>query len=155
MDVITYQDVGIKKCLDMPTAARDFIRTSASTYINETDRVIHGYVCLAVLSYVTICRPKVSDYCSAGFHRATKHSYLRVGGSVRNRNYKCFPGTALNTTHCPFTFCPLLYLSRPNLLSSISTVLLGPLIFCEVPSTYSNLTPLQSLSLSGMVAEPN
>jgi hypothetical protein len=46
-------------------------------------------------------------------------------------------------------------LSRPNLLSSISTVLLGPLIFCEVPSTYSKLTALQSLSLSGMVAEPN
>ena len=41
-------------------------------------------------------------------------------------------------THCPFTLCPLLYLRRPNLLSSISTVMLGPPISWEQPSTFQH-----------------
>jgi len=41
-------------------------------------------------------------------------------------------------THCPFAGCPLWYLRRPNLLTSISTVLLGPPIFSEQPSKYTS-----------------
>ena len=86
IDVMPHQVVGIKKCLDMPPGALDCVRMSDSMHINETDRVIHNFVCVVVRFYIPVCRPAVTDDCSAGFDPVTKNSHQRVGGSVRNRN---------------------------------------------------------------------
>ena len=40
IDVVPHPVVGIMKCLDMPPGTLEYVRTSASTHINETDRVI-------------------------------------------------------------------------------------------------------------------
>jgi hypothetical protein len=70
--VVPHPDVGIKKTRHMPTAAVDCVHMSARTFINETDRVIHSFVCVAVRFYVSVCRPVVTDDCSAGFDRVKK-----------------------------------------------------------------------------------
>jgi hypothetical protein len=51
------------------------------------------------------------------------------------------------------TMCPLWYLCRPSLLSSILTVLLGPPIFSKQPSTYSNMACQQNWPKSVIVPE--
>jgi len=61
VDVVPNPVVGIMKCLDVPPAALDRVRMSASTHINETDRTIHSFDCVAMRFYVPLCRPAVTD----------------------------------------------------------------------------------------------
>jgi hypothetical protein len=78
-----------------------------------------------------------------------------INGSVYGwrRSWALYPRVTRNVlldscstppnTHCPLTAWLLLYFRRPNLLSSITTVLLGQPIFSEQPSTYSKMASLQ------------
>jgi len=70
----------------VPLSARNYGRMSASTHMNLTDRVIHGFVCVAVRLYVPVCRPAPTDYYSIGFDPVTRNSHHSVGGSFWNRN---------------------------------------------------------------------
>jgi len=54
-------------------------------------------------------------------------------------------------TRLHLTGCPLWYLCRPNLLSSISTVLLGAPIFTEQPSKIINMVSVQNMLQSATV----
>ena len=131
IDVVPHPVVRIMKSLDMPPAALGRVRMSASTHINEIDRAIHSFVCVAMRFYVPLCRPAVTDNSSAGFDPVTKNSHQRAGGLSALELQISFPDSRSKppNTHCPFTLCPLLYLRRPKLLSSTSTVFLGPKIF--------------------------
>ena len=120
--------VGIMKCLDMPPAVFDRVRMSASKHINETDRAIHSFVCVALRFYVPLCRPAVTDDSSPEFDPVTKNCHQRAGGLSAKGIRNLFSGLALNTTEYPQSFY-FVYLRRRNLLSSISTVFLGPKIF--------------------------
>ena len=86
IDVVPHSLVGIKKCPHKRPGALGRVRMSASTHINEKDLVIHSFVCVSVLFYVPVCRPAVTDDCSARFDPVTKNSHQRVGGSVRKGN---------------------------------------------------------------------
>ena len=86
IEVVPYAVVVIKKYLDMRPDALHYIPMSASTRFNETDRVVHSFVCVAVRFYVSVCWPAFTADCSAGFGPVTKNSHQRVGGSVRNVN---------------------------------------------------------------------
>jgi hypothetical protein len=68
----------------MPPGALDCDRMSARMHVNETDRSIDNFMCVAVSLYVPECRQAVTDDCSAGFDPDTKNSHQRFGGSVRN-----------------------------------------------------------------------
>ena len=68
------------------------------------------------------------------------------------RNVLPDPRSTPPNTHWHLTGCPLLYLCRPNLLSSISTVVLGPLL-TEQPSRNTSVVSLQNMPQSAMVCE--
>jgi len=57
-------------------------------------------------------------------------------------------------SHWPLTRCTLRYLRRPNLLSSILTVLLEPPIFSEHPSINTSMVSLQNMPQSVTVCVP-
>ena len=54
-------------------------------------------------------------------------------------------------THWTLTGCPLWYFHQPNLLSSTSTILLGPPSFSEQPAMNTNVVSLQNMPQSAMV----
>jgi hypothetical protein len=57
---------------------------SASMHINETDRVIHSFVRLAVRFYIPLFRPAVTDDRNAVFDPVTKNIHQNFSVSVRN-----------------------------------------------------------------------
>ena len=128
-DVLPLPIVGIKESLNMAPRSRDRVRVSPSALIDETDRVVHSVVCVSVSTQIAVRSPAVNDDHSAGFDPVTNDSHQRVGGSVRNGNFLPDSRSTPPNTHCHLTACSLLYFRRPNLLSSILTVLLGPPIF--------------------------
>jgi hypothetical protein len=95
--------------------------------INGRDRVFHGALRVTVRPDIMIRSPATADERGARFHPSTNNARQCVGESLRNGNKKCSTEIAFHTAinHWPFTGCPLWCLRRPNLLSSISTVLLG------------------------------
>jgi len=104
---------------------------SVSKLINETDRVIHSFECVAVRIYVSVCRPAFPDDCSAGFDPVTKNSHRRVSGLSGKGTRNFFSELAFITIEHPLSFY-FVYLRRPNLLSSIATVLLGQTFFSDI-----------------------
>ena len=65
-------------------------------------------------------------------------SVSTVLSGTGTRNVLPDPRSTPPNTHWPLTGCPLWYFRRPNLLPSISTVLLGPPIFSELPFKYTS-----------------
>ena len=88
----------------MQPAALYRVHMSTSTHINETDRAIHSFVCVAMRCYVPLCRPAVTDDSSAGFEPVTKNSHRRAGGLSAKGTRNFFSGLALITTEHPLSF---------------------------------------------------
>ena len=82
-DFVLHPAVWIMKCFHLPPGALDCVRTSASTHINETDLVIHRFVCRRAF-LCPVSWPAVTDNCPAGFVPVMKNSHQRVGGSLWN-----------------------------------------------------------------------
>jgi hypothetical protein len=74
VDIVPNPPVGFNKCFDMPSGARDCVH-ERQAHINETDNVIHSSVRVAMRFYVVVCRPAVTDECSAEFDSVTKDSH--------------------------------------------------------------------------------
>jgi hypothetical protein len=138
--------VGVKESLNSPSRALYRVCMSPTPLINESDRMVDSAVCVTVGFQNPVRRPTVTDDRSAGFDPGANKSHQGVSGFVRNGNEAGLSGLPFDT-HCTFTACPLWYLHRPNLMS-ISTVLLGPPIFSEQPSTYSNMASRQNWPVS-------
>jgi hypothetical protein len=85
-DVVPHPLVGINKRLDMPPGAIDRIRLSASTHINEKDLEIHRFVCVAMRFYVPICRPAITDNCSAGLHISISYMHSKMEGAAMTQH---------------------------------------------------------------------
>ena len=70
----------------MPPHALHRVRMTPSTHTNESDRVVECLVYVAMRFYVRVCRPVVTDDCSAGFDPVTKNIHQSVDGCVWNGN---------------------------------------------------------------------
>jgi hypothetical protein len=123
--------------------------------IHEEDRVIRGTMRVTMRRDIPIRSPAITDERCAGFDPSTDNVRQCVAGSARydtgTKNILPDSRSTPPPTHWPFTGCPLWYFRRPNLLSSISTVLLGPPIFSEQPSNYTSSVSLQNIPQSAIV----
>jgi hypothetical protein len=114
----------------------DCVGVDTIPLVNELYAMIDGSVCVTLRFEIPLLSPEVTIDRSAGFDPCIYNGHQSVDGSVRNGNDKHFPGLGLKTAKHPL---PLLYLRLPNLLPSISTVLLAPPIFSEQPSMYHTM----------------
>jgi hypothetical protein len=98
IDVVHHATVGFQQCLDMTQRALDCVRMSSSTHINETDPEVDCLVCVcvAVRFDISVCRPAVTDDCSAGFDLVTCLAVLSEPGT-RNVFFSDSHSTPPNT----------------------------------------------------------
>jgi hypothetical protein len=121
--------------------------------IDDRNAVVHGAVPLNQRLDIPIRSPGMTDVRSAGFDPSTDNVRQCVGGSIRYGNKKCSTGPAFDSAKHPLALnrvSPMVF-RRPNLLSSISTVLLGPRIFSQLPSKYTSSVCLQNTPQSAIV----
>jgi len=125
--------------------AVDRVRMFPIRHISETNRVVDGLVCVAVRFLVPVRRSKVTDDCSTGLDPVTMKNRNLVSGSVLPVNVECYSGLALHAAEHKLHFHSVgpIVLASTKLVSSNSTVLLGPPIFWEQPSPYSNIVSIE------------
>ena len=122
---------GFNDSLNSPPHSFSYVRMSPRPFIKERDQMVESAVHVAVGFQILVCRPAVTNDCSAGYHSGTNDSHQGVTGCPEWARGRSFWTPTLPSTHCPVTACPFWYLRWPNLLSSMSTILLGPPIFTE------------------------
>ena len=96
--------VGVKESLNKVSRTLDRVRVSRSALINETARVVHIMVCVAVSTQIEVRSPAVTNDRSAGFDAVTNDSHQCVSGSVRNWNEERSTGLTFNTAKHPLSF---------------------------------------------------
>ena len=124
--------------------------------IDELDAVVDSLMRVTLSTEIVVSSPGIADDRTAGFYPVTYYGHQCVGGSVRNGHKECFAGLSFNTTKHRLTLnrVSVWYLRRPNLLSSISTVVLGPPIVTEQPSRNTSMVSLQNMPPSVTVCGP-
>jgi hypothetical protein len=132
----------------MPSIVLARVRMSANMHTNETDNTIHSLACVTGRFHVTVCRPAVSDDCSAGFDPVTKNSHQRVDGSLRN---------ALNTTDhtIPFLFVSPMVLEPTEIAIVDFDGLVLTADFLKAAQHVVQMTSLESSAQSVMIADLN
>jgi len=117
--------------------------------------MINGSVRITQSVEIPVRSPAITDHRSTRFDPSIYNGHQGVGGSVRYWKKECSARFTFDTAKhpLPLTGRPLLYFRRPNMLSSISTILLGPQSFSEQPSIYCSIVSLQGMPQSATVLE--
>jgi hypothetical protein len=128
----------------------------AGVRVAEVDAVTDSAMRIILRTEIVVLTPAVTNDHCAGLDPVLYGGQKCVGCSVLDgtRNVCLDSRSTLPNTHWPLTGCPLWYFRRPNLLSSISTVLLGPPILTELHSKYTSMTSLQNMPQSANVYRP-
>ena len=145
-----------KENLDAMPRALDCVGVITGNRIAEFDAVIDGVVLVTLRAEIMIRSPAITNDLCAGFDPVTYYCQKCVGGSVLDGNKKCLSGLSIYTARHPLTLnrvSPMIF-SPTDLLSSISTVLLGPPFLTQLRSKYTSMTSLQNMPQSASVCGP-
>jgi hypothetical protein len=96
IDVFLLPAVGVNESLNSPPCSFDCVHVSPRPLINESDQMVESAVCVAVGFQILVCRPAVTDDCSAGYHSGSNDNHQGVSGSVRNGHKEGLSGLS----HC-------------------------------------------------------
>jgi hypothetical protein len=96
--------VRVKKSFSPPPRAFDRVRMSPSPLINESDRLVHSAVCVAVGFQNPVRRPAVIGGRNAGFDPDTNNSHQGTSGSVRNAHKEGLAGLPFDTAKHHLSF---------------------------------------------------
>ena len=144
--------VGFEEGLHVMPCTLDCISVITGFGLEERNGVIRGAMRVTLGRDIPIRKPSLMSVVPGSIHsQITLVSVLAVLSGTGRRSVLPDSRSTPPNTRWPFTVCPLWYFRRPNLLSCISTVLLGPPSFSQQPSKYTSIVSLQNIPHSAIV----